>query len=597
MKIMEKVLLSLAAVLLVSCGASGIPADNNGDGPSVIEIHPMDGETGVSRDPVISVTFERSITCVSFDAAFSLKDPGGNEVFGTINCRNDVVTMTPHNQLQPGTTYLITISTALIDSDEVAINGSFNWSFTTTNKAWGSPVQIESHAPLTLVEMTSPISGVYFETYGQRPFPGEIDVNDNGTVGVAWRLPSFNGLFAELQFDDAMGFARFDPDTGWELAQTVSYAYSGRVSTSSPAVTVTSSDTLVAAWGYTEVLDGRFVLDSSQGNISDLRTLDPGAFDNGGFEPFGSSATSEAEPGHVILAYPAMVADSIDGLIGSSVLVRRYVDGVGWDAAHTKTVAEDVSGDIRFVNVRVASNSSGFATVTWIAGTNNLAETRLCYSHYSPGPKEWSPADCFANSVDVTFDQVELGMDELGNSVLVWAGAGEIYSSVHPYDSVLDWKDRTISTVGTVAFISFDRFKFAMNKSGQAVLAWMEHSGPDFFTLQASSYLPETDEWTDIVDLYSFTQGTGHLRRHSQLGDVTINDAGDALVVYMDDGGLIDLVAVPHNPQDGWATPQTIVSNGGYSNPRIALDNEGNATAVYIVGETFDTYVWASRYE
>ena len=88
MKIMEKVLLSLAAVLLVSCGASDIPADNNGDGPSVTEVRPTDGETGVSRDPVISVTFDRSITCVSFDAAFSLKDPGGNEVFGTVNCRD-----------------------------------------------------------------------------------------------------------------------------------------------------------------------------------------------------------------------------------------------------------------------------------------------------------------------------------------------------------------------------------------------------------------------------------------------------------------------------------------------------------------------------
>ena len=44
MKIMEKIILSLAAVLLVFCGAGGIPAINNGDGPSVIEVRPGVGE-------------------------------------------------------------------------------------------------------------------------------------------------------------------------------------------------------------------------------------------------------------------------------------------------------------------------------------------------------------------------------------------------------------------------------------------------------------------------------------------------------------------------------------------------------------------------
>ena len=604
MKIMEKVLLSLAAVLLVSCGSDGAPANNNGDGPSVTEVRPIADETEVSVDATISVTFDRTIACVSFEDAFSLRDPAKDEVLGQINCVNDVVTMKPLNQLKPATTYTITIDTALVDSDDVAIARTYSWSFTTTNKAWGSPVQIDNHPAqvVTHQDFVPPLLATTpFDVYdvygGLRPHLAYIDVNDNGMVGVAWSLrPSGGQFYPSSGAGPTYGFRQFQPGTGWETEQSISYPYNAFYAFGNPmrpVAGVTSADTLLAAWGHGE---SQPVKGTNLGNLSIGGDLAPSNFSN----PYGEFSMDSDQLGNSILAYP-FVLGSVDV---SNISVYRYVSGTGWDIGQVL----DAQLDRVFSNARVAVNSSGFATVIWIDTTTfsvtTPQESRLCYSHYSPDLDEWTGVDCFAAVPGSFIKHADVGIDDQGNSVAVWSILNEIFYSVHALDSVLDWKDLPIETVSDDEGGLVENLQFAMNKSGQVILGWNaavnnEKEG------RASSYIPDLDEWTEPVTFFS-----GQLP--SSLHDVDINDQGNALVVYTEgDFGTtvgppyylpqttrsVDLIAVPHNPLDGWLTPQIIRSDGSYYNPRIAIDNAGNATAVFSHWQGKDAFFWASRYE
>ncbi len=623
MKIIQIVLLFLVAVSLVSCGdgstASGTASSNNGDGPSVILVRPSDGEVEVPLDPIISVTFDRPINCVYFDDAFSLKDPDDNEILGTITCANNIVSMTPLNQLEPATTYVITITTALIGTNEAVINDTFIWNFTTTNsfRAWSSPVKIDSHAPFIRDLYSFHVNNVpIYELSGLKPYSPQIDVNDNGIVGVAWALGSRSSFVFGREFGDAVAFTKFSANLGWGGEQTVTYDYVSYDGTkkrlSVPAVTVTSTDALVVTWSYADFENGRYIMDSNLGIISDNTTPTSLAIDF-----YDRPDMSEAEPGSAILAVPRISRSStIDNKEDSGLSIFHYIEGSGWGSPAPGFI--DRVG-FTFKNVKVAANNSGFATVIWIAEKDMsedpyVYEGYLCYSHYSPDVFSWWQVGCFDNASAARIEKADLGIDDQGNSVVVWSADDEIQYSVHTQDSILEWKYRPVGVLSTGNLLT-QKVELAMNKRGEAVLAWwgITQNDPVQFTLQATSYQPVLEQWTDTVTLHSEVLDPLAFGTLAGPGNVVINEAGSAFIIYLDEKASVippdffsgdanfyrrtDVMAVQHSPLNGWSTPQTVLADSPSWSPQIALDNAGNATAVYTIHEEFDAYVWASRYD
>ena len=100
---------------------------------------PAIGATAVSRSTAVSVVFSETMSPSTIaTAAFGLS--GGSPVSGSVtyDSATRTATFTPSANLASGTTYTVTLSTGIQDSEGVAMASSDTWSFTTLGTAASS---------------------------------------------------------------------------------------------------------------------------------------------------------------------------------------------------------------------------------------------------------------------------------------------------------------------------------------------------------------------------------------------------------------------------------------------------------------------------
>lgn len=133
----------------------------------------------------------------------------------------------------------------------------------------------------------------------------------------------------------------------------------------------------------------------------------------------------------------------------------------------------------------------------------------------------------------------------------------------------------------------------AMNASGKAALVWRaEEASGDYF--KARLYSPQTgwDASTQFLDGLS-TDGTG--------GDVDVNDSGNVMTVFTRYDASGRVWARSFTEASSWSPAaerlDTLSGAGYYSNyPDVALDSDGNATAVWEQWNGIRTQAFARRY-
>jgi hypothetical protein len=100
---------------------------------------PAIGATAVSRSTAVSVVFSETMSPSTIaTATFGLS--GGSPVSGSVtyDSATRTATFTPSANLASGTTYTVTLSTGIQDSEGVAMASSDTWSFTTLGTAASS---------------------------------------------------------------------------------------------------------------------------------------------------------------------------------------------------------------------------------------------------------------------------------------------------------------------------------------------------------------------------------------------------------------------------------------------------------------------------
>ena len=113
----------------LSCGGDK-PDDNPVDKtrPTVISTSPVDGDSTVSVDAVISVTFSEPMDAgVMLSGVLTLDPPAG----GVTGYSNRVLTFTPSTALDTNVTYAATVSTAVSDTAGNPLAAPYVWSFST----------------------------------------------------------------------------------------------------------------------------------------------------------------------------------------------------------------------------------------------------------------------------------------------------------------------------------------------------------------------------------------------------------------------------------------------------------------------------------
>lgn len=99
--------------------------------PTVLETFPEAGATGIAVDTVVNVSFSEAIAPESATVDSFLLDNGEGAVSGSVAAAGSVLTFTPGTDLQYGTQYVATLTTAIVDLAGNAFSENYSWTFTT----------------------------------------------------------------------------------------------------------------------------------------------------------------------------------------------------------------------------------------------------------------------------------------------------------------------------------------------------------------------------------------------------------------------------------------------------------------------------------
>lgn len=166
--------------------------------PTIVSSSPgVGGETGVTVAPTVTVTFSEEVFGVN-GATFSLRT-GATPVPAVVvyATGTHVATLTPSEQLLAGTTYVITLTSGITDSDGLSFGGLL-WTFTTGSDTVGPNLQLRSPAPndtfvpvteSVLARFDEPVIGVSATTFTLKN--GATPITGTTTYTTATRTAQF----------------------------------------------------------------------------------------------------------------------------------------------------------------------------------------------------------------------------------------------------------------------------------------------------------------------------------------------------------------------------------------------------------------------
>lgn len=234
---------------------------------------------------------------------------------------------------------------------------------------------------------------------------------------------------------------------------------------------------------------------------------------------------------------------------------------------------------------RVVIDADGNITAVWIQ--ENAGRYSLWSRRYETG-SGWGSAELLETDDTGDANEPEIAIDGNGNVIAVW----------HQYDNVRFnvWTNRFESgTWGVAALLESDNNDavyphLAMTAGGNAMAIWVQSDGARS-NAAGRYYDAGTGTWQAAASLEN---GSGDVMSPR----VAIDTDGNALAVwYQSDGSVLDVMSNQYVPGSGWGTAaaiSTLNQNGYY--PQIAMTPDGDALAVWFQYDGTRYNVWANRY-
>ena len=184
-------------------------------------------------------------------------------------------------------------------------------------------------------------------------------------------------------------------------------------------------------------------------------------------------------------------------------------------------------------------------------------------------------------------DSPQIAMNDDGDAIAVWRVSYSIYAARYWSSNVTWGTDKLLETSGNGA----NEPQIAMNDDGDAIVVWYENNGSSI-DIYAVRYWSSNDTWGTVKLLETAPSA-------SIIPQIAMNDEGDAIAVYhLYDGIYDDVYAIRYwSSNDTWGTVKELESaDDGAFYPQIAMDNDGNAIAVWY--QTNLTYfgIYAAQY-
>ena len=272
-----------------------------------------------------------------------------------------------------------------------------------------------------------------------------------------------------------------------------------------------------------------------------------------------------------------------------NIWASRYTAGIGWGA--TIKIENDDEGDARYPQVAV--DDAGNAVAVWQQSDGTL--TNIMYNRYVVG-SGWSligqPVD---NDDTGSTADPQVAVDSSGNAIAVWRQRGIAYRDIFAsrYAVGTGWSTPELVDIQDEGYAEDPQV--AMNGAGNAVAVW--HQKEDNNTEASAniwaSYYTVGPGWS-TAELIETTTGQANYPK------VAIDNAGNALAVWQQsDGANRHIWANRYAAGTGWAVAELIETEPDEDAiaPQIAMNGAGDALVVWEQNSSSPYWdAWANHY-
>jgi hypothetical protein len=405
-------------------------------------------------------------------------------------------------------------------------------------------------------------------------------VNDTGHAISVWQ--QFDGTRTNTWAN------RYVPGMGWETATLIE---TNDGPAGSPQVAVDGMGQAIALYsqrdglGVLDIWAKRFVPGVGWGGTARIEA---------GTGDAVAPQIAMDDTGHAIAVWYQYQSDGS----ASEIWANRYVPGAGWGTA-VLIETSNTMGDAR--DPQVAMDDRGYAIAVWHHPRGVGAPSTVWANRYVPGTG-WGTATPIETSSRPT-EAPQVAMDSTGHAVAVWSQIDG------PSNNANIWANRYVPGTGweTATLIETDDVgpatapQVAMDSTGHAVAVWSQldrdrlDRTPDnsWGNIWANRYVPGTG-WGTATVIETDNSGTANTPQ------VEMNGSGQALAVWSQSDGTRDNIwANRYVPGAGWdtAAPIEIENVGDAVNPEVAINDTGQAMAVWLQSDGTRDNVWANRYD
>jgi hypothetical protein len=255
---------------------------------------------------------------------------------------------------------------------------------------------------------------------------------------------------------------------------------------------------------------------------------------------------------------------------------------------------------------QLAVDAAGNALAVWTQYSN--ARNTVWASHYNTALNVWdTPRMVSSASAVASAQKPDLAMDQAGNAIAVWQqgdGRADHFDAwVTQYNAgSASWSAPAMVSDG---INSAHCLSVAINANGQGQLAWVQERGDgtsassqpaDIWVRPVSTQAPWGD--TTVVNASGGKANTVYV--YGQIG-LSVNARGDAAVLWSQRllpslPMVVD--AALYSPARGWQDAASIVLNTTEDSqaPAVALDDAGNAVAIWTQVTDYSAYGASNRY-
>ena len=263
-------------------------------------------------------------------------------------------------------------------------------------------------------------------------------------------------------------------------------------------------------------------------------------------------------------------SDTVAGKV--NIWANRFSVQSGWQQAQQ---IQDDNTNAYFP--KVAIDQAGNAIVVWSQNDGAHDRTHI-YANRFEVSEGWGAGMLIQSDNTTLASEPEIAMDAVGNASVVWtqfdAAAGGIWTN--RYTAGAGWAVAQSITSDSRARTP----AIAVDNQNGALAAWLL---PDSATYQSNVYASRyTGRWDAPVRVQRNTAATG---RAVQLA---IDGAGNGIALWQEQqldatsGAIIATVhASNYAPRSAWEAAQNIGASAEYASPALAMDNRGNAIAVW----------------